>query len=449
MIAWVSDRIADAKKIQESCGCKEKGLSVHKGGGSYICMHYNFATVFPEFIEFWQSDEDPSKVAPRSSKKFKMGCKARCGADPYLIDPANYAVNIGCDGCTGKGRTTNLIESRTVAGNKDMLKLWSPNNIEDPATVPSNSNSPMYLWQCPKDPDHEWPTTTAKITDGHGCTICWNNGMYTIEQIKIKFAEVHGSKYTYDWTTYKYAMQNMDIICAEHGKFSQTPANHYSGRGCRKCSPRKAFEFSLVLEKFREAWGDLYEYDEDSYISSIDYMTIICSVHGPFQKTPSSHTQKGFPSGCQKCSREKRDSAGVRYISRMFTLMSIDFLREEYFDNLRSDKNRVLYFDFLLKSYRLITEYDGEQHFKIVKCWSGLEGLLRRQASDLAKDKYAIENGYSMVRIPYWANEHDVICMICSAVRSAMEGKLVYLSYKNYQDQVKSPNHYRAYWINP
>lgn len=444
-----NERIAQAKKVQETCGCKEKGLAVYAGGYSYVCPHYNFAAVFPELVPFWKDNKDPRTVAPRSHKKVMMICKRECGSDPYPIGPADYVINLGCDGCTGKGQVINLILERTVAGNKDMLRLWSPENPEDPATVPSNNKRSIYFWQCPKDINHKWEASTAAITEGHGCNICWNGGCYTVEQVKAKFEETHGSRFTYDWSTYTYTTEKMDMFCSEHGKFRQSPINHYAGSVCRDCSYRGSNRFDVVLEKFRAVWGDLYEYDEDTYISSIHYMTIICSVHGRFQKTPASHTQKGQPSGCQKCSQEKRDSAGVRYISRLLMLMSIEFLREEYFDDLRSDLGRVYYFDFLLKMYRLIIEYDGEQHFNVVKMWKGVEGLRRRQESDQAKDKYAVENGYSLVRIPYWAKAEHVIAIIHSTIKFIEAGLPVYISYKNYQEHVKSPNHYTAYWKQP
>lgn len=337
-----ADRIAIAKKIQETCDCRVKGFLIHVGGGSWACLHYSFAIIFPELLEFWKDERDPLLVAPTSSKKFLLACKKKCGSVPYGAILSNYIKRVGCEGCTGQGRIIGLNADRTVKENAEMMLLWSPNNTSDPSKVSANSTHAYCIWRCLEDPNHEWPANTDSINKGTGCPICWNHGRYSIDEIKEKFSSAHDIKYSYDWSTYVHVFEKMSTICPSHGEFNQRPIDHYNGSACRKCSVHPD-EFSEVLKRFRILWGDTYEYDEDTYVSSGIPMTIICSIHGKFRKTPDSHSCKKRPSGCQTCSREQTDSAGVRYISRMLTLMSTAFLREEYFDNLRSDKNRVLY----------------------------------------------------------------------------------------------------------
>jgi very-short-patch-repair endonuclease len=444
MFRLITDRVAAAKKLQESCDCRHLGLWMSVGS-AMLCKHYNFAAVFPELLPFWRDDKDPKTISPCSGQRINMTCKKNCGSLDYKVIIGQYPHRIGCDGCTGHGCVIGLNIERTVAGNPNMLKIWSPNNVQNAKDVPHHSDNHICLWTCPKNPKHEYKASTTYISSGKGCRVCWNHGRYNIDEIKAKFNETHGTMYTYDWDNYIHVFEKIKIICPNHGEFHQRPIDHYNGQKCRQCAVHPK-EFTEVLKTFRAVWGDLYEYDESTYAGSDIHMTMICSIHGPFKKTPEAHKSNSGPSGCQACSREQTDSQGVRYVSKLLTLMSITYIREEYFDDLRSVKDGLLYFDFCIYQYRLFKEYDGIQHFQSVEYWGGKEGLLARQISDVTKDRYALENGYSMVRIPYWASPEEIIRLAHWSIRMIEAGTPVYVTYKHYLDQIKCPGHFTAYW---
>lgn len=56
------------------------------------------------------------------------------------------------------------------------------------------------------------------------------------EEFIMKAQKVHGDKYDYSQVVYKKNSINVDIICKEHGVFSQTPQNHLRGSGCPICA---------------------------------------------------------------------------------------------------------------------------------------------------------------------------------------------------------------------
>jgi len=61
-------------------------------------------------------------------------------------------------------------------------------------------------------------------------------------------------------------------------------------------------------------------------------------------------------------------------------------------------------FDFVIfeiNNIKCIIEYDGEQHFKAVKRWGGVERLNRQKEIDEFKNKYCLDNNIKMIRIPY------------------------------------------------
>lgn len=73
--------------------------------------------------------------------------------------------------------------------------------------------------------------------------------------------------------------------------------------------------------------------------------------------------------------------------------------------------NTYYRFDFALfdKNNNLIAfiEFDGEQHYKDNKgVWNSKENLAEIQKRDKIKNKYAIDQNISLIRIPYWERDN-------------------------------------------
>lgn len=54
------------------------------------------------------------------------------------------------------------------------------------------------------------------------------------------------------------------------------------------------------IEKARKIHGDKYDYSKTNYINAKTPITIICPIHGDFEKTPDKHLQG---QGCKECSK--------------------------------------------------------------------------------------------------------------------------------------------------
>ena len=97
-------------------------------------------------------------------------------------------------------------------------------------------------------------------------------------------------------------------------------------------------------------------------------------------------------------------SIGATNILTLLQENNIDFIEEYVFLDLPKSR-----FDFAIikneKIVRLI-EFDGEQHYKDVKQWGGLE---LQQKRDKVKNDYALSHNIPLVRIPYW--ERDKITL--------------------------------------
>lgn len=100
-------------------------------------------------------------------------------------------------------------------------------------------------------------------------------------------------------------------------------------------------------------------------------------------------------------------SIGASNILTLLQNNNIDFIEEYVFLDLPKSR-----FDFAIiengKITRLI-EFDGEQHFKNVPEWGGLE---LQQQRDKVKNKYALSHNIPLVRIPYWERDNITMEMI-------------------------------------
>lgn len=100
-------------------------------------------------------------------------------------------------------------------------------------------------------------------------------------------------------------------------------------------------------------------------------------------------------------------SISATKILTLLTDNNINFIEEYSFIDLPKSR-----FDFAIiennQIIRLI-EFDGEQHFKNVPRWGGLE---LQQKRDSIKNDYAISHNIPLVRIPYWEQENITIDLI-------------------------------------
>lgn len=101
-----------------------------------------------------------------------------------------------------------------------------------------------------------------------------------------------------------------------------------------------------------------------------------------------------------------RSSFGEKRIEEILKQNNFNYQKEYSFNNLVSENNIPLRFDFAVfdKSNNLVCliEYDGEQHYldKTDQIWT--DTLFKRQQRDKIKNQYCISNNIPLYRIPYW-----------------------------------------------
>ena len=100
-------------------------------------------------------------------------------------------------------------------------------------------------------------------------------------------------------------------------------------------------------------------------------------------------------------------SIGASNIINCLMANNIEFIDEYVFPDLSKSR-----FDFAILNdnniVRLI-EFDGEQHFRDIAKWGGLE---LQQKRDKIKNNYALSHNIPLVRIPYWERDNITLEMI-------------------------------------
>ena len=70
-----------------------------------------------------------------------------------------------------------------------------------------------------------------------------------VKEFIEKASRLHNNKYDYSQVDYVNSRTKIVIICSEHGAFEQTPSSHLQGNGCPKCARQWTIEHKQNLQK--------------------------------------------------------------------------------------------------------------------------------------------------------------------------------------------------------
>ena len=230
---------------------------------------------------------------------------------------------------------------------------------------------------------------------GQGCSKCSNKYKPTTKEYIIKAKKIHNKKYDYSQVKYCNANTKIKIICREHGEFLQKPKDHLNGQGCPKCARKYKPNTEEFIQNVKNIHNNKYDYSKVEYMGNKIKVIIICPKHGEFLQTAHNHISG---QGCPKCKQPK----GEIRISEFFDKNNIKYEYQKTFDGCINE--RSLYFDFYLSNHNTLIEFDGKQHFKVVKYFGGEEGLKIRQERDKIKEDFCKNNNINLMRIRYDEN---------------------------------------------
>lgn len=202
--------------------------------------------------------------------------------------------------------------------------------------------------------------------------------------------------------------------CPIHGIKTMKASNLLSGKGCPDCwksfvESRKKHNNNDNKSKYRSQallpddverrinllGGKLLNKSE--YINnSTKNLIILCPRCGQEFKTSLKHFEQHGGQSCSDC--YKKESVGERKIREYLEKNNIDYVPQYWFDDCR-DIN-PLPFDFYIEKLNMCIEFDGKQHFEPTHFFNCSYNKI--QAHDQIKNKYCLNNGIHLIRIPYW-----------------------------------------------
>lgn len=101
---------------------------------------------------------------------------------------------------------------------------------------------------CPKH-GRFWQTPNSHLSGKAECPICQNHFKVTAQEFIKRAKKIHGNKYIYSNLNYINTQEKVNIICPQHGVFSQKAESHLLGHGCPQCKLKAQNKFYKKLQK--------------------------------------------------------------------------------------------------------------------------------------------------------------------------------------------------------
>jgi len=228
---------------------------------------------------------------------------------------------------------------------------------------------------------------------------------YTTKDFKEYIANSEGNDYQLleDYINAKTPIRIRHNVCGT--VYSVRPDDFKRGKRCKPCSIiKRSKSRGKTTEEFKE---QVYSLVSDEYEVLSEYKnwkTKVKIYHSKcgitYDVQPNSFLQGRR---CPNC----KYSIGENLIKDYLETHNIEYERQVKYKGL-VDKRHLSY-DFYLKNYNLLIEYQGRQHYKSVKRYGGDKHLHVQQKHDEMKRNYAKENGIGLLEIKYTYNNSEKI----------------------------------------
>lgn len=388
----------------QKCATDEQRITKHEFVKRSIDSHgyrYDYSTI--EFVDM--------------STKIAIFCKIH--QKTFLQNPRNHVQGQGCPECGNDSKRLTLDE---------FLKRATDTHGDDVYDYSNVQYCNMYTKIKIMCPSHgKFIQKPQDHLNGRGCPICAiEKQRMTVEEFVDRANEIHDNLYEYSQVEYLNYTTKVVIICSKHGEYLQLPGNHLKGHGCSKCRDERLSEqHTRTKEEFiklaTEIHGSKYDYTDVIYVNCKERVKIRCQKHGHFYQTPDAHINGR--SGCPTCNYVKAEEDIARLCNNDERVVENGRKSLKCIDIHNNCITRILYPDRVGKTVsgkKFIIECDGRQHFEEVYCYGNQVSDLRDQVCrDLAKNIYARDNNWSMLRISYL--EYDDIAYWFDKFISAVE----------------------------
>jgi len=242
---------------------------------------------------------------------------------PFFPRPGNHVSRkSGCPQCAGYAPTTLelfLQRATKVHGTKYDYSRVQYSGVQTKVEIVCPEHGPF--WQEP-----------LSHTNGRGCQKCGVVQCSTAQRLSqetfiARARAIHGDKYDYSQVNYRGALVKIEIVCPEHGPFSQVANYHLTGNGCQKCAQNFPVTREEFITRAQAEHPNKYDYSACDYSGMRTKCTVVCPIHGPFMATPKDHI--GKMSGCPSCAREATSSDGERELAAWIESLGLQVVRND------------------------------------------------------------------------------------------------------------------------
>ena len=336
-----------------------------------------------------------------ASTKLEIRCTEH-GA--WMQLPGNHFAGKGCHDCAGLSRLSTeefVRRSREVHGTR--YDYGKSRYVNQKTRVWIICHTHGEFLQLP----------TEHYRAGSGCNRCASEkrGLQrrlNTDEFVDRANTVHGNRYDYSDVEYKRSTDLVTIICAEHGRFSQTPKDHWAGNGCPRCAHGAPLTTEQFVERANALHGGRYDYRGVEYVTGKVEVSIICPDHGAFRQEPRNHLQGA---GCNQCAialrADKKRLTTEEFVVRSGAVHGdrYDYSSVEYTDNSTSVEIVCSEHGRFLQS--------PSNHLKGYGCWECTKQRMSDTTESFvakARNVHGDRYDYSLVE---YAGTNAVVTIIC------------------------------------
>ena len=303
----------------------------------------------------------------------------------YLATFGKFKAGRRCSVCNKE----HIRKRKTLSYGK-VKNFIEQNNYKLLSTEYKNAHE-LLTMKCPNN--HIVEINFNNFKNGKRCPECYKEErLLNLDKVK-KRIEDEGHKLLS--TEYINSSEELEIQCPKGHIYKRSYDYFRTNHRCTKCLEEN-IEFKrnkryIAIKEYIEKEG--YVLLSKEYKNNKQSILIKCDK-GHIYETCFDNFQQGCR--CPNCNSSK----GNKEINDILIKLNINFFSEYKFKNCKF--KRKLPFDFYLPDYNCCIEFDGIQHYKIIKHFGGYDAFITRKIKDTIKNEYCKNNNIKLIRIPYW-----------------------------------------------
>ena len=336
-------------------------------------------------------------------------------------------------------------------------KYWSKKNILKPEQVFKNSGK-KFLFDC--ECGHSFRSMLNNISKGVWCPYCANpskklcnnedckmclnktfishpKAQYWSNKNKLKPNQVIKNTYKKYWFDCNVCQHSFEIVLSKVNSMNRWCCYCAHRKLCNNKDCKLCFNKSFASQSKAQYWSNKNKLKPNQVfkVSGKKYWFNCSNNH--FFSIGLNQIRRG--DWCNLCNM----SSGESKIKNILNKMDINFKYQPKFKKCFYKK--LLPFDFYIPKYNLIIEYDGIQHFQLIKYSNELDERDYRKivVKDLRKNSFSISNGYSLLRISHLELNfiENILISMFNKINDKKNNQIIMFS-----NPKKYRNHYKTFF---